>query len=347
VNVPGRILVIRRKAIGDVLVSLPLVQGLADRWPGAAIDFVVDEAAAAVVFDIDLIDRVLVYPGREIRSAGWASAAVTTWDWLCGLRRGDYDLVIDLMGTPQTAAWSRWTGAPIRVGRARRGRAWAWTHRLPARGGSRFAGEVFLDALRILGVDPGPWKPTPAFADLRWQGPGSSTVMLNPSATWSAKAWPARCFAELGRSLRRRGHRVLVAWGPGEEESRDHIVRLSDGAVEALPPTDLRELCEQLCSSELLVTTDNGPKHLAVAHGVPTLTLFGSTNPQGWQPPLSRHRWLTHSVDCHPCDLRECPVAGHPCLDELASSTVEEAALAQLAWLRSGDRVNRREIGHG
>lgn len=331
---PQRVLVIRRKAIGDVIVSLPVLRGLAERWPNSEIDFVVDEAAAEVVLESPWICRTLVYPGRTIREASKATALAATWRWLRALRAGRYDLVVDLMGTPQTALWSWWTRAPVRVGRARRGRAWAWTHPLPARGGSRFAGEVFLDALRILGDAPGPWVPAAPFPPLQWHGHASSRILLNPSATWSAKAWPLDSFAALGAALSERGHRVLVAWGPGEEAARDHIVRGSAGRVQALPATELRQLAEELCASELLITTDSGPKHLAVAQGVPTLTLFGSTNPAGWQPPLPEHRWLTHSVDCHPCDLRECPVAGHPCLDDLSPAVVEAAALAQLAWLR-------------
>lgn len=335
-NRPDSILVIRRKALGDVLVSMPVVDQLVERWPQASIDFVVDEGSEAVVDSRPELRRVLVYEGRAMRRARPREQAVRSWRWLAGLRRGHYDVVIDLMGTPQTAVWTWWTGAPIRVGRARRGRAWAYTHRLPPRGDRRFAGEVFLDAVRILGGTTRAWSPSPAFADLRWQGPHTGIVTFNPSATWPAKAWPWQHFADLGQRLSSQGLAVRVLWGPGEERARDEIVAASAGTVRAAPATDLRALTEELCASELLVTTDSGPKHLAVAHGVPTLSLFGSTDPVGWQPPGALHRWLSNPMECHPCNLLECPVDGHPCLDELSPERVHREVSKMLVELRSG-----------
>jgi heptosyltransferase-2 len=70
---------------------------------------------------------------------------------------------------------------------------------------------------------------------------------------------------------------------------------------------------------------------LAVALGLPTLTLFGSTDPRGWQPPGQLHRALFDAqLSCRPCDLKLCPVAGHPCLDALMPSSVLVEAKALL-----------------
>jgi len=55
------------------------------------------------------------------------------------------------------------------------------------------------------------------------------------------------------------------------------------------------------------------------------VTLFGPTDPRGWNPADSRHVAVTHPVPCAPCDLTVCPVAGHPCLDDLTSDAVAAA----------------------
>jgi heptosyltransferase-2 len=207
----------------------------------------------------------------------------------------------------------------------------------------RFAGEEFLDWVRALGVEPGPWAPIPmarpAETDagverwLRSALPGvGPLVVLNPSATWPAKAWPLKYFAELSQLLvETAGAQVVVAWGPGEESARDTVVRLADGAARALPSTDLTTLAGFLAAADLVITTDSGPKHLAVAESTPTLTLFGSTDPRGWQPPGREHRWVSHDVPCRPCDLTECVVPGHPCLDDLRPQDVLEEAQRMLA----------------
>ena len=70
---------------------------------------------------------------------------------------------------------------------------------------------------------------------------------------------------------------------------------------------------------------------VAVAMGTRTLTVFGSTDPRGWQPPGAAHRVLTNPIDCHPCDLRQCTVEGHPCLDQLAPAVVASEVEAMLS----------------
>ena len=333
---PSRILVIRRRAVGDVLVSVDVLRALRERWPDAKIDFVVDRAAADMVRGSGLLDELLVYDRRLYSSGSLWSRIGATLAWLSTLRRRRADLVIDLLGTPQTELWTVWTGASIRVGARRRNRAWAYNRYVEPEERVRFAGDRFLDWVRVLGVDPGPWRPhapllaTTVGAALDPRTDSRPLVILNPSATWAAKAWPVESFGELGRQLG-DGFDIRVAWGPGEESQRDRIVELGGGAVQAMPPTDLPTLGAWLQRAALLITTDSGPKHLAVAMGTATLTVFGSTDPKGWQPPGVRHRWLTAPADCHPCNLTECPVPGHPCLDGLSSSRVATEAQAMLS----------------
>lgn len=352
-NDPQRILVIRRKAIGDVLVSMDVLRALREAWPGAHIDLVVDRFAAPVAEGSAWVDRLLIYERRLYSEGSPLRRLRATRDWIRRLRACRPDLVLDLMGTPQTAIWSALTGAPQRVGPRRRWRTWAYTHPVEPESSPRFAGERFLDWIRRLDRDPGPWCPHPVPRDreideevrrqLAAMGArdGREIVVLNPSATWPAKAWPLAHFAALGRALQdRRDALVLVAWGPGEERFRETLVGLGEGRLRAMPRTDLKTLAAWLGAADLLVTTDSGPKHLAVGEGRPTLTLFGSTDPRGWHPPVGPHHWLVNDVPCRPCNLRECSVPGHPCLDELEPMRV----LAEVEKILDA-RGRREDIG--
>ena len=320
-SLPRRILVIRRRALGDLLVSLPVLEHLRRIYPKAELTLLVDAPLRAVAALSPAVDEVLSFDRRALRGIPARLA------WLRRLRAAHYDLVLDLHGTPQTARWCFWSGAPMRVGRERRWRSWAYNRLLrPTRGEPpRFAGEVFLDWIRALGEDPGVWAPAklklPSWRGVREAAP---RILLNPSATWSAKAWPQAHWSELARLCAQEfAARVELVWGPGEEPLRDAILSSAGAAATALPPTDLPQLAAELADCDLLVSGDSGPKHLAVAVGVPTLTLFGSTNPLGWQPPGEMHRALfVAELACRPCDLRLCPVAGHPCLDTIAPSSV-------------------------
>ncbi len=332
---------IRRKAIGDVVTSLEAVRALRERWPAARLEVVVDRIAAPLLCELDWLDELLVYDPPT----GWARIVYDLAWWL-RLARRRYELVLDLMGTPLTAAWTFAAGRGVRVGRKRRGRAWAY-NLLVVRpeGPVRFAGEDFLDCARAAGASAGRWRPVRLLrentAALRHPPPEGDGpwIIVHPPATWSAKAWPLGSWGELILSLRQAGiERIEISWGPGEESTRDEVLRRARGAAVPMPAVDLVELTRRLSACDLLIAVDSGPVHLAVAQGTPTLTLFGSTDPRGWHPPVEGHRVLFHDVECRPCNLTVCPVEGHPCLDRLEPQEVLQEALSML---RGAKEVSR------
>ena len=332
-----RILLIRRRALGDALVTVPAVLAVHRAWPGAAIDLVVDRPFAPLLADL----------ARPVRVLPWPPPPGTSW--LRTLRRGRYDLVIDWLGNPRTAVWTALTGAPVRVGYDLPRRRWAYNVRVPrnrvaGRAVRSFAGEAFLDPLRVLGLGPEPWRP--GYARGRAGGASGADTpygrwrrdrdldRLHPvavvmSATWPAKAWPAAHVAALVAGLADAGREPLVVPGPGDAALVDEL-RASVPAERFAPPTDLGELADLLAACRAFVGTDCGPRHLAAALGVPTVTLFGPTDPGGWNPARPEHVSLRTGEPCSPCDLKTCPVPGHPCLDGLLPQTVLRAVLALL-----------------
>jgi ADP-heptose:LPS heptosyltransferase len=258
--------------------------------------------------------------------------------WCRRLASENYDAVFDLLGTPLSARWTLCTGARLRVGRRRRFRTFAYNHLLsPTHGPVRFAGDVFLDFSRSVGAVTPRWEPVDFLSEPE-RGPHDPPptgegpwVVLHFPATWSAKAWPTRHWIRLAKELASRGlTRLELSWGPGEEAERDEILGAVGSPLRAMPATSLPELARRLRACDLMITTDSGPRHIAVAMRTPTLTLFGSTNPEGWHQPDPRHAILFHEVECRPCDLTRCVVPGHPCLDDLSPVRVCEEAMRML-----------------
>lgn len=332
---PRHVLILRRRAVGDIIVSLPLVRALRSLWPQTRFSMVVDRMAAELIEHSGAVDEVLVYAPPS----GAAARLVHDLKWIAKLHAEEYDVTLDLLGTPQTAQWTRLIGSRVRMGRRRRWRSWAYNYLLePCHGEVRFAGDELLDFARALGARVEDWEPAavllpddsgPSGAPPAGKGPW---VVLHAPANWEAKAWPVRHWVELARRLSAAGiERMELSWGPGEEEWRDAIMRGTEGLVQVMPPTTLLELARRLSRCDLLVSIDSGPVHLAVAEGTPTLTLFGSTDERGWHHSSSIHRVLVHEVECRPCDLTVCPVEGHPCLDSLPPAQVCAAALELLS----------------
>ncbi|MBK6898052.1 MAG: glycosyltransferase family 9 protein [bacterium] len=335
-----RVLVIRRRALGDAVVTLPAVRALAAAWPQARIDLLVDRPFAPLLREI--ADRVRVVswpPDRADAPAGWIPY----------LRAQRYELVVDILSTPRTALWTALSGARWRAGYALRWRRWAYNLPLPRDrlGGirlSQFAAEGFLELARELGADAAPWRPgefapsaVRAGGDGWPGGDGRPRIGLALSATWPVKAWPAAEAVALMRALAARGAAALLIPGPGDGDLVA-AVRAADPSLRIAPATDLLELTGLLGRLDALVATDCGPRHIAAGLGVPTVTLFGPTDPRGWNPEHPLHIMVRTGEPCSPCDLLECPVAGHPCMTGLRAGRVLAALDTVLGRLPAAAR---------
>jgi heptosyltransferase-2 len=158
-------------------------------------------------------------------------------------------------------------------------------------------------------------------------GTGQPVVGLNPGAKYgSSKRWPASHFAQVGDALAERSAaRVVVLAGPGEDElARDIIGQMRHPAV-TFPSSevDLATLKAVVARLELMVTNDTGPRHIAAALGVPTVTIFGPTH-RAWGDTgaFTPAAELALDVDCGPCMQRACPLGHHKCMRDLPPGDV-------------------------
>ncbi len=331
-----RVLMIRRKALGDCLVTLPAVRELGLAFPQAELDLIIDRPFASLIS--------LLVPGVQVIpwSAG-SMASESGLGWYRRLWSKKYDLVIDWLGNPRTALWTAATGASLRVGYDLPRRRWAYNIAVPRNRHSRtnlrgFAGEAFLDPLRALGLNPSPWNPGPVERGRTiipeeylgssyllwresWQRGTGRNIALMMSATWPTKAWPNRHIVELVQELMGQGESPIFIPGPGDQEMEKVLRRELPDDVFA-PNTNLPELGDLLSRCSAFAGTDCGGRHLAAAVGLPTVTVFGPTNPEGWNPSNPRHVSIRQDLDCLGCDFKYCPLPGHPCLDQLPASEV-------------------------
>jgi ADP-heptose:LPS heptosyltransferase len=146
--------------------------------------------------------------------------------------------------------------------------------------------------------------------------PGIGHVVVHPGTSTSARAWAPEHHAALVRALAAQGTRVIVTGGPGEH----HLTRRVAGthALDLGGRTSLAQLAAVMSGADCVVVGNTGPAHLAAAVGAPVVSLFAPTVPAvRWRPWRVRHELLYVDVPCAGCRARVCPVAGHPCLDEL------------------------------
>jgi heptosyltransferase-2 len=254
------------------------------------------------------------------------------------LRAARLDRVVLLTNSLRTA-WMAWrSGASQRIGYAGDWRAWLLTTKPPRSTMPVATIDGYLHLAAAAGATPdrrlelATTAADERAADAVWRAlglpPGDRVVVLNSGGAYGlAKRWPSEYFAELARRIVDNGHwSVLVNCGPAERQAAQQIERLAaDARVVSLArfeelPIGLTKAC--LRRSRLVVSTDSGPRHIAIAFSKPVITLFGPTDPAATAINYARETCLSLGLDCQPCMARQCPLTHHRCMKELTVDKV-------------------------
>jgi len=322
----GRILVIKLRAIGDVLLSTPVVQNLNAHFPHASIDFLCDKFAEEVLLGNPWISKVQTFDKRVDSSVGVIRK----------IRAEKYDLVIDLFSNPRSAIIAGLSGAKFRVGFPFRWRKYAFNIIIPPRNGNIHNVEFNLDALRRINVPAEYTHPFFPLSDravnfakewVHGQGLNDRMIIaLNPGGGWSTKRWGFDHYARLGDLLTEHHNAaIILLWGPGEEGDAKLVQSKMKSPSYLIPRTSLSELGAIIQRCFFLVSNDSGPMHIAAALNVHTLGIFGPTNPRQQGPYGEGHRWVRNDgLDCLECSLTSCPI-GNICMTQLSVDRVIEA----------------------
>lgn len=318
---------IRLRQLGDVLAALATLRALKRYRPERRIAYIVEAPYADLLRGLDFVDA-LPSPPR-----GGANA----WrEYFASLRKLRATAALDFHGSARSALMTLATGATTRVGFDVSGRRLAYTiveprgefkegvrvPHTPIVWGVRLArhvGAAEADPLppRLIVSDDARARAGEALAGLGITArdiEARTIVGLNPGRPVPVKSWPTGRFVELARRIAASGRRALVFWGPGEEDVARHIVREAGNAAVLAPASRLSDTPGLLAACAGLVTIDSGLKHLAVCVRVPTVTVFGATDPREWHMGGDTDAALWRGLSCSPCRRLVCPF-GAPCLD--------------------------------
>ncbi len=341
-----RILVVKPRAIGDVLLSTPVLPNLREEFPDARIDFLVEKFAAGVLTGNPYVDETISYDTKT----------QTSLSIIRRVRKNSYDLIIDLFANPRTAIITLLSGAKYKVGFPFKWRRFAYNILVSPRSGVVHNVEFNLDALRRLELQVKSTNPlfyldndsrhfAAEFAS-RNSLKANEFITMNIGGGWQTKRWSAKNFGALSKMISSRlGIPVVVLYGPSEAKEAEFIANTTGTTL--APPTSLHEMGAIMRSSLLLVTNDSGPMHIAAALGVPTLALFGPTSPH-LQGPYGNISVVVRNeaLDCLECNLTNCPI-GKLCMTELLPETVFESLLILIAKIQNvsqpvKDKVNEK-----
>jgi heptosyltransferase III len=291
---------------------------LKKRYPKAALDILVEAPGAEALAGNPHLREIVVYDGDTLGK---------TLSWIGEIRRRKYDWVVDYLGNPRSAALTAFSGAAVKAGPAHVAHRWAYNTLLEQSSTTHYGALEKIRVLAPLGVpsDGVDFRPK---VHLTKRKEPRNAVGLAPASRKDTRRWPAGRYAELGRMLRGRfGCEILVFWGPGERELAEEVARGVGEGARATPETKtLADAAELLADCRLLITNCSGTKHLAVALGVPTVTVHGASDPVSWNPPHPNHLVVRRDeLPCIGCASNECPTQIE-CLRDLDAGRVFEAA---------------------
>jgi heptosyltransferase-3 len=326
-----KILLIKLRAVGDVLLSTIVLKNLRRYFPDAQIDFLTEPPSREVLEGNPFVNDLLIFDRANDNAVAF----------LWRLRNRDYDLVIDLFGNPRTALMTYFSRATYRVGYDFRGRQYAYNILVRPRGGEVHNTEFNLDALRALGVEIvdreigffiSETEEAYAAQFVRQERlNGELVIGLNASGSWYTKRWGLKNFARLGDKLVERYEaKVLLLWGPGELQNARAIKAMMHHPAIISPKSTLKQLGAFLKRCSLVISNDAGPMHLAAILCVPTLGIYGPTNPHLQGPLGEKSSWVRlEGLECLGCNLTACPI-GHLCMERLSVDTVLDAVRRRL-----------------
>jgi ADP-heptose:LPS heptosyltransferase len=291
-----RVLVLKVRALGDTLLATPALTALRRGLPGARLTAVVSPAGAEVLAGNPDVDEVRVYD----KAAGGPAAHLRFARDLAAAR---FDLAVALHASFRTALLALASGARVRVVHNHSGRNFFTTLPIPTKKESKSTIQRDLDAVRALGLPDAGEKLTLAVTEehravvraflAQHKLAPKGFMMLVPGAGQERKRWSASAATEFLEAAREKlGLPWIILAGPADLELAC--------AIQAETPSrpflfhhGLKEAAALFEASRGVVCTDSGPKHVAVAMGARTLTLWTDEPEAEWHPyDRARHALL-------------------------------------------------------
>lgn len=348
--IANSILVIRYRFIGDTILTVPFLRNLRAAYPHARIDILTGPKSGEVLDGCPYIDSQIVYDTTRFHKYDSGSGKPRSFaSYVLQLRRSKYDLVFVLKRSFSSSLLAFLTGARRRVGYAMKGsgqllRNWLLTDKVAWREDIHEV-DSLISVLEAVDIAVPPEKRTleswvtdaelAKVYDLGLlaspQASGKKFVLIHAAAAHPDKLYPLASWASLIKRLHDELNLVPVFSGDKQDTALYQELATLSGlqsvALNFAGRLSLRESMALYSLMSLAVCVDSGPAHLCAAAQVPTIAIFGPTDPVRWQPYGEANTAVFDStLPCRPCNYHKV-CHNRECLTELSPDLIFEKCL--------------------
>jgi lipopolysaccharide heptosyltransferase II len=327
---PFRILIRSSNWLGDAVMSVPAVRAIKNGRPDTHITVAAPAKIASMWKLVSEVDAIIPLSGNSLVAAARSLR-----------RQSSFDAAILFPNSLRVALESWLSGIPRRVGYRGHSRSWLLNQIIPEPrrpGPLEHQSSRYLHIARDCGAETSNIEhrtPNIATASIHQRSPIDDSpirIGLSPGAEYGpAKRWLPERFAEAAAAVTARSPVQSILFGKKNDAPIGEQITsaLGDSCVNRIGQTTLEQLIDELRQCRLLLTNDTGTMHLAALLGIPTVAIFGSTEPRLTGPLGDRHIVLRHHVECSPCFLRNCPI-DFRCMKAVSVQEVADAVMSIL-----------------
>jgi ADP-heptose:LPS heptosyltransferase len=322
------------KHIGNLVVSLPAIDGLIKHFRGKTFYLVIDTAYREIVESIINEAQIKFYPRKQLNTGSYLRRGLSYTEFMHSVRKMQPDIAIDLQGGHTSSLVTLFSGAASRVTGSLTKRPYAYNARVNV-SEEKHKVHSYLEIAASVGAPVNE-------KNYRLQSAGTRRVSLahklrnmglvakkrivtvHPGAGRLQKLWSVSGFATIADWLTARKYQVVFVGGSAELERTSEIISfMRHQTFNLVGILSLGELMALFEMSSLFLGNDNGPMHLAAAMGTPIVAMFGYGDETRWGPRCEKSIVLRGRERCQDCSKKECQ--DPKCINTLSPDSVKSA----------------------
>lgn len=304
-----RILVRATNWIGDSIMSLPAIEQLRENFPDAYISVLLKEWVRPIFEAHPAVDEIILYNRRNF------------FQIIKEIRKRRFQIAILFQNAFEAALVSFLAGIGIRVGIDKDARRFLLTH--PVRRKKQHHIRNYLDIISAIGIKVKERNPVLYLKDdyifsaektiIKYGiGKDDFLVGISPGAMYGpAKRWPTKYFAEIAdMAIEKWNAKVIIFGSKKESEICSQVkgmAKKKEAIIDLSGRTDLATSMGIIKRCNLFLSNDSGLMHIASSLSVPTIGIFGSTDPDLTGPKGDFTKVIWSKAPCSPCFKRDCP----------------------------------------